>query len=574
MGLFLGLAAVSGPRLDDDSYGHYARSTRQVLGLDLRAWVTDVWNKPLPGLAYGMGSALGVWGARAVACSFTAAAAYFTRTLVQALLAGASTSPAIVGWSATLLFFAQPALVKDAFVTMTEIPAAMFVAWSLCALWCEQRPRKAALLAGCVPLCRVEMVPVVAVTALYCGYETWRLGPGDGLIRSWWRPLVTASFAGLPFVVWYLAGLAATADVHWFSRASYAYFRTNWELAPLLRYNVLTGLVNVVSPPLLLLLVYGAIGVWAGLFRSRPRVVGHLVLLLGVHYLLLNTLVVYPKDWFGVPPGHGVAAINGRNYSSTAPVLTILLALTSWWEFGCTKESASRDGGVPSSAADLRARLVASAVATLASGALIVLSKSSNVSDLALHLALLALGLGAMCWLWFGRKAVGGGAGRALRLLPIVAIIGALIVRPFFWYPTGEADQRAVAIRALAERIAQDRPTRVIQDTASFLEVAADEWGLDVSRTETGWTWPGDYPRRLGESAPGTWVVLELNSRGEPLSRYPNPIFDQVRSGELQPVAEYRTSPHEGIWSVLDRVSARNAAIGWRAFRSAASDAR
>lgn len=554
--VLLGLAAVGGPRFDDDSYGHYARSTRQVLGFDLLTWVTDVWNKPLPGLAYGLGSLNGLWGARAVACVFTVCAAYFTRRLVESWWPKSWQ----VSAAALLLFFSQTALLKDAFVTMTEVPAAMFLAWSLYALFVEARPRKAALLAGFVPLCRVEMVPVVAVTALFCGFEEWR-GKHDP--RPWLRTLVTIAVCGGPFLIWIGVGIAATGDMRWFSRASYAYLRINWELGPLLRYNVLTGLVNVLSPPLLVLGVYCGVVWWSRAVRAVPRVVLHLLLLLAVHYLLLNVLVVYPKDWFGVPPGHGVAAINGRNYTSSAPVLVALLAIGAAFEHGSPLLRV-----LPASVPSRVFRATAAVFATLLSAGLIFLSKRG--ADRGLHLGLAAVGLGLLLWQILGRSPSAAAASKFPRQLKVFACAGAvaaLVIRPFFWYPVPSTDQRALATVELARHIAERRPARVIQDSASFLEVAAAQVGIDVSRTETQWTWPGDYPSRLSASPPGTWVVLELNPKGELLPRYPQAILDQIRGGELVPVVQFQAAPHQGFWGALDRISARNAAIGWRVFQ-------
>lgn len=277
-----------------------------------------------------------------MACVFTVGAAYFTRRLVEFWRPKAWQ----VSAASLLLFFSQTALLKDAFVTMTELPAAMFLAWSLHALFVEARPRKAALLAGFVPLCRVEMVPVVAVTALFCGFEEWRVRRDA---KPWLRTLVTTTACGVPF-------------------------------------------------------------------------------------LLLNVLVVYPKDWFGVPPGHGVEAINGRNYTSSAPVMVALLAIGVAFEQGS---------------------------------------------------ALLGIGTASV-------------PSRALRVT--TAVFAAL-------------------------------------------------------------------PKRLQGSPPGTWVVLELNPKGELLPRYPQAIFDQIRGGELEVVVQFQSAPHSGFWGALDRISARNAAIGWRVFQ-------
>lgn len=498
---------------------------------------------------------------RAVACVFTVGAAYFTRRLVEFWRPKAWQ----VSAASLLLFFSQTALLKDAFVTMTELPAAMFLAWSLHALFVEARPRKAALLAGFVPLCRVEMVPVVAVTALFCGFEEWRVRRDA---KPWLRTLVTTTACGVPFLVWIGVGIAATGDVRWFSRASYAYLRVNWELAPLLRYNVLTGLVSVLSPPLLVLLIYSAVVWWPRAVRALPRVALHLVLLLVVHYLLLNVLVVYPKDWFGVPPGHGVAAINGRNYTSSAPVMVALLAI------GVAFEQGSALLGIGTASVPSRAlRVTAAVFAALLSGGLIFLSKQG--ADRGLHLGLAAVGLGLLLWQSLARQDGGCSPSasewskfpRQLKVLALAGAIAALVIRPFFWYPVPNTDQRALATVELARHIAERRPARVIQDSASFLEVAAAQVGIDVSASETQWTWPGDYPKRLQGSPPGTWVVLELNPKGELLPRYPQAIFDQIRGGELEVVVQFQSAPHSGFWGALDRISARNAAIGWRVFQ-------
>lgn len=563
LGGLLLLAVVSGERFDDDSYGHYARSTQQVLGVDWATWVTDVWNKPLPGLAFGLGSLLGISGARWVSCLSTAGAAYFTRRLVARWLPVEQANP----WFVTLLFFSQLALLKDAFVTMTEIPAAMFVAWALCSLIVDDRPRKAALLAGLVPLCRVEMIPVVAVTGVFCGMAELRRRRAAG--APWpWPVLFTTACTGAPFVLWFVAGIAATGDLHWFGRASYASLRSAWDFPAVLHYNMLTGLVNVLPPPLLLLLLVSMVGWGKRLLGAHRSDALHLMLLLGVHYLLLNVLVVYPKDWFGVPSGHGVAAINGRNYSASAPVLIALLAMGL--AHGSRPTLSSSPPALPSTR---QARLAGMVAATGVVGLLVYASKGSSNADLGLHLGLLLLGAGLVWWR-FGRQRDGRAhedgprqLRHSLKWFAIVGFVSAVVIRPFFWYPTPEADHRGRGIIELAARIAQERPPLVLQDTASFLEVAAKENGIDVSRSVTSWVWPGDYEARLSKAPAGSWVVLEQNARGETLPRYSAGILAKVASGELEPAGQFQAAPHHGIWGALDRASARNAAIGWKAFR-------
>ncbi|HEY0469096.1 MAG TPA: hypothetical protein VGC79_33110, partial [Polyangiaceae bacterium] len=121
-------ALISGARFEDDSYGHYARSLLQIQGADYTTWITDVWNRPLPGLVYGLGSYAGLGGARVCAAGLALGAAHLTARVTERIL------PADVRPSRAMLllgYFSQPAVLRDSFVTMTELPAAFFVAASL-----------------------------------------------------------------------------------------------------------------------------------------------------------------------------------------------------------------------------------------------------------------------------------------------------------------------------------------------------------------------------------------------------------------------------------------------------------
>jgi hypothetical protein len=91
-----------------------------------------------------------------------------------------------------------------------------------------------------------------------------------------------------------------------------------------------------------------------------------------------------------------------------------------------------------------------------------------------------------------------------------------------------------------------------------------------VSASPTEWTWPGDFPSRIAKAPVGTWVVLEVNPRGEILARYPPAVFEAISRGSLIQIGQFQTEPHAGLWAALDRISARNAAIGWKVFRQAA----
>lgn len=516
----------------------------------MSAWLLDVWNKPLTGLLYGVAGLLGLHAARLVSVGLTVATGFLTALLCRRLV---PTHLANGLWFAVVFFAAQMAVLKDAFVTMTEVPAAFFVALSLWLCLVHQKRALAALCAGLVPLCRAEMLPVTGFIGAWLALACWRERDASSIRRwGWWLPLV---LAGLPFVLWVGAGILASHDLFWFSHSSYASFRS-WGLSGVLRYNVLSGLPAVLAAPALPWLFVGIFGA-PRLFSSKNDRFTLLLLVgtIGIHYLLLNTLVVFPKGWLGLPDGHAVAAVNARNYTPTAPVVAVFIALgVSLWV---------------QSAPEFRRLFVHS---MLVSAIAIVLGRYGAWGQLALDLCL--LGLMSAVVLGTNRTREHWAPGRFWTIAAAATLAGAFLVRPFFWYPTLWNDKRAASVEALLELVRRERPQRVVQDLASAPEVYGGLQGVDAS-----WTYPHLFLEQAVRGRPPTLLVVETNAAGRPVERYPEALVQQVRQAalgepdasrkmlQLQLVSRFSSPPQAAWLAFVDRLAAKNAPVHWAAYR-------
>jgi hypothetical protein len=527
------LSAVSGQRLDDDSYQHFARSVAQVATLDVAGWLTDVWNKPIPGLLFGVPGLVGLDVARWASVGTSVAMLYLTVEIGVNVIPVELRAPR---WAMLALALSQPDFLRDAFVTMTETSAACCLALSLWSALCRGQPRAAAIAAGLMPLCRVEMMPLTALIAM------WLAAPEFSGRRPG-RGLSLLGLAALPFVVWFAAAALAAHDWAWFGREAYARLRA-WDLKGCLRYNALTGLAGVVSPPGLFLFLFGLLSVR----RILPARVAAVTLgCLIVHYTLLSLLDVFPEGVEGIARGHAVAAINARNYTGTAPIMTLYCGVGV---AALVRRHYARDSAWTR---DL-------ALAAFLSTAIVLTFRASALGALARDLSVLGVSL---LWLFWRTRAPiheRCSASTAWKSAAAASLLAALLMRPGFWYPTRWNDRRAKSIAAAAQLLHTHAPARVVQDIAASLAFYAGLPTIDAA-----WTWPNAFAKRLASAPKGSLVLFEVDAQGKLLTRYPGAI---ARCGsERALVAEYR-SPREPPWlERVDRIGGRNQPVRWRAYR-------
>src|SRR5436190_839783 len=65
------VAAVGGFRVSDDSFQHFVKSVEVVRRHDFARLVTDIWNKPVPMVLYGVSGLAGIVSARLVSVVLT-----------------------------------------------------------------------------------------------------------------------------------------------------------------------------------------------------------------------------------------------------------------------------------------------------------------------------------------------------------------------------------------------------------------------------------------------------------------------------------------------------------------------
>jgi hypothetical protein len=551
--VLLVVAAVSSLRVDDDSYQHYARSVVQLETLAWRTWVTDIWNKPIIAIVYGIPGLLGIVAARWASVLATVVTAYFTSRISSVVVVG---DTKLAPWIPVILFATQFAVLSDAFVTMTEVPAACAVALSLWLLFVKHRPRLSAAAAGFIPLCRVELLPITLFIGAWLTIDSVKrartsAAPDRG---SRFAPALDHALPIMltlaPFCIWWSAGALVSGDISWFSRASYTYPRS-WDLGGILHYNVLNGLAKVAPPPTLFFLFLGIIYASDRCRASSQR--WQLSLLFGVlliHYALLNTLVVLPKGSHGFPDGHAVAAINARNYTPTAPIATIFAS------FGVA--------GFVDSVRLGRLNLWKPLVAVLLALFAISTGLRMPTSEILYKLALLAAS--TLILFAVARRAHNGKPAAATALAGLTVLWVSLAVRPFFWYPTRWNDRREASVRALARLVTTERPPRVVQDLAASLGMYSGNNDLDAI-----WTYPQSYLERLRDAPDGTLVVLRTGSDGLPHPRYPHTLVraltDGVSTARVEVLQRYTDERRPAYLYVLDDVAAKRDNESWIAYR-------
>ncbi len=269
----------------------------------------------------------------------------------------------------------------------------------------------------------------------------------------------------------------------------------------------------VIAAPTLLLFFIGLLDA-AQLRDEKAR--WQLLLLAGAlvtHYVLLNSLAVFPRGWYGLPNGHAIAAANARNYTPSAPIATLFVALGVAALVNAIQRQNRARFAISASIAAL---VTAYAIAWggMVTGPLRVLDLS--LLTLTLVVLLLTLRVRLRCepyTIW--------------KFAALVTLGSSFLIRPFFWYPTRWNDRRAESIEALSTMVRKEDPARVIQDLASALGTFADPAGVDAT-----WTYPHDFSRRLDEAPLNTIVVsssMQTASHCRAIPRNSAPGF-QVRS--------------------------------------------
>jgi hypothetical protein len=545
---FAVIAAVSAVRVGDDSFQHFGRSVQQVSELAVAKWLLDTWNKPLNGLLYGFAGMAGLTPARLVSVALSLGTAFFCLRIVERVVPKALRGPS---WTIVLLYLGQLAVIKDVFVTMTEIPAGFFLT---CGLWLglERRaPARAGIVAGLAALCRNEMLVVAGMIGVWLSVDAWRSGPRT--LRALPRQVLPLALSALPFAAWVAVGAILTGDVLWFNRTAYAELRS-FDLLAFIRYNVLTGLPGAMPAPAILCLLLGCL-CWPSVVLD-PRRRWELVAVgaaLGAHYLMLNSLAIIPTVWHRAPADR-VLVVLSRNYNCSAAFAVVFMALgIAAWKQAC---EATGDAVACAKRRSFRSRLLlAAALTTFAT----VAGRWSKWALMTTDLALLFLSVAVMTWTTQRARSFG----IPWQLACSVSLAASLLIRPFFWYPTRWNDAQADSVDALVAVIRREQPHRVVQDLGSSLAIYGKLSGI-----EAPWEWAENFGKRLQSSLPGTLVIIETDPHGTARERYPAELRAQLQDlATFKPVASFHTAPSSSFAHTINGMAGKNRPVHWTAYR-------
>lgn len=523
-------ALVGAQRLSGDPFQHYAVSVDQLRRWDSQGILTNVWNKPVVSLLYGLPGLIDERVARIVAALVTCSMVYLSGLSIHRALDQRLSVTAGMALTAT-----QLAVLRHGFVTMTEIPAALCLAAAL--FFALRRANEklvwAAFCFGLAPLFRIELAPLTAIACFQLALER-PLQPQRGL-----SILLAGS---LPFLLWMVAGWMVTGDPLWLRESSYASLRS-FELPYLLIYNAIAGLPRNLPSISIVLASVGLFALGARRAKAVPRM-SLVVVCLGVHYLVLSILQVYPSGEGGTPVGHAVAAINDRNFTPTAPMVAMLAAV-GW--------STLIERSMPAAA------LIGSCLFTLGT---IFLRWGLSPDVIIPTLSLLVFAIAALVRMQH-------------RFLPHAAVyallgVASLGVRPLFFYPLRSVDKKAEAIDALARSIAKSspRPQAVIQDLASGLFLDPRVEGV-----QTHWIWPTMFAT-VASSFDEHWIVIQTYGDFSPRSGYSREVLESIsKRSEYQEVHRFESTPSHGWVRWADRISKVNRPVRWIAYRRIAPPA-
>lgn len=539
------LCVITSLRIHDDSFAHYSSSVAYIRDWNLTGLLLDLWNRPIPALLYGIPGLLGIDAARLVGAALVVLTGATIWLFFRRLFADTVTVP----FSAWIVFFLlQRPVLEDAPVTMTELPAAFFLSAGLYLAWDGPRPKVGALSFGLLPLCRVELLPISAILAAGLALKEWHAERKSGAVAC-------AMFALVPAALWWSTCWILTGNPLWMTGQASAHLRT-LEIQGLVANNVFNGLSYVLTPPAFLVL---ALGLAATMRLATPLGRGDSVFLLSallVHWLILNTVAVYPDgSLYGT---QGVAAVNPRNYSSLAPLIALFCLL------GCRLLIS-----IPSVPNHRTTIVLAGTVVALSLGGQYILFNLRLdilcTVVMVKFIALLLLLVSAVCWFLFCPVTAYPDESAAItivvRRLAVLVTLGVVIADPFLWHPLRFNDQRVKAMEDfLAWRQGTGRQNiPVIQDMTDGLRLFTVG---DPSKVR--WSWPHRMAKLAEEAPENTLVLVETDSSYRPARRYDVAFVETLSSSRRFHLVWRRPQQvSSGLSRLLDRVSHKNRPTYW-----------
>jgi len=321
--IFAALSYIYTPELRTDAFSHFLHSVDAVSHLKIQNIVTNVWDKPIPLIIYGVSGLAGLFFARLASVILVLLTAYFILNLARRFIRNMEGSPAL-----TIVFFLLLIPVfGQTFLTMTELPAAFVLSFGLFLFYLKRAYLPAFLAIGFLPLARVECSLMMAFLFISFSYEVFlnkRFANNKKNLLEEFKPIFWYLVVGSsPFVLWNAGGAYFTKDVFWLLHSSYAYLRP-YDLFYIIKHNAVTALPMVFTAPALSLFLIGV-------FSPKEKKEGapnslffvSIYGILIIYLIFLSSVIPFAKGEVGWEKL--IAAWNDRNFNVIAPVISLFV---------------------------------------------------------------------------------------------------------------------------------------------------------------------------------------------------------------------------------------------------------
>ena len=517
--LFSILCYIYTPELKTDSFCHFLNSVRIITSLDFKSLATNIWDKPIPIIIYGIPGVLGLFFSRLAGAILVLFTAYFTCKLAHFYIKNIPEDSIL-----TIVFFLLMIPVfGQAFVTMTELPAAFILVLGLYLFYGEKKYFAAFFTIGLLPLARVESSLIMAFIFLSFARDIFRVqhlvSGTKGLIDSLRSVTLYFIIGSLPFILWVVMGAYFTYDLFWIMRSSYAHLRP-FDLFYIIKHNAITALPMIFTAPALFLFLVGVFSPKNA--QKDNKYLSFLITIYGVmiiHLVFLSAIIPFPKgevEWKKL-----ISAWNDRNFNVIAPVMALFIYMGASYVYDIFHNNTHR--------AILTTGIIKTILLFFLSIALIITCSKEFpfASTPRLYIITLCFFLtGTFLVILKEKKTLS--ASLFLNALSILIILSYLIINPLFWNPTKYNDPDIIIQGELwgwVKSNYEKKNITIIQDLSGSME-----YYIGKKNVHAPWVWASSFISKIKASPPRTLIILEtIGIFYDPHPRYPFPLVECIK---------------------------------------------
>ena len=481
--VFLGyLAFIRGPELRTDSLVHFLHAKEIIANLDIKSLFTNLWDKPIPIILYGISGQISLFAARMVSVSLTLLAGFFIFRLCSNSVQTINDNMPVT----TCFFLFMLPVLPQSYVTNTELPAAFILSLGLFLFYVKRKYSLAYLSIGFLPFARLEASLIMALIFLTFSYHLFILFKKENFEKIYITILLKNIYGSLPFVLWYLIGVILSDNVLWMLQGNYAHLRP-LNLPLILQHNAITALPKIFTSPILMIFFLGLLTPFQMKKNYRINTINITMLgILFIHIIFLSMFIVYPKgsvNWEKL-----ISAWNDRNFIVIAPVLAFYVYTGAAFLYSFSKKLANR--GLKSGEKNIfTVKVIISYLLTIASiyfcNKHFFLPSSTEKYFILLHATIIFI---VAILLFSLKKDI---KLNLINLLAMISFLSVFITTPSFWYPTKHNDPDVLICNELKMWLTEkyhNEHVNIVHDISGTLDRF-----INSSTIKAPWIWPSDF---------------------------------------------------------------------------------